>query len=327
MNIRIILFLICGLFAHFPIRAYSSIDVQNYIAKYKAAALQNEKDFGIPATIILAQGILESRAGTSVLTRVSNNHFGIKDGSKWKGRVYLAKDDEVKKSRFRCYASAAESYRDHADLLTNSSRYRSLFKINIYDYRRWAHGLKKAGYATAPDYAETLIGIIDLYKLYEINGGVKLRKGKNVITIGYKTIEKPIFEEECVLDEDEASDEQVMVAEAEKRYVVMINDVHCTVLQPGETLASISRNYDISLVKLLRYNELCSEYQVKEGSIVFLDKKKKKYEGAQDVYISKRGDTLYDISQEFGIQLHQLAKLNKMDDYDSLHEGTRVALK
>lgn len=307
--------------------AYDPAAVQSYIAQYKSIALQNEKDFGIPAPIILAQGILESGAGTSGLTRSSNNHFGIKAGPKWKGRVHLAWDDETQKSRFRCYESAAESYRDHARLLTTNSCYRSLFKINTYDYRGWAHGLKKAGYATAPHYAQALIGIIDQYKLYEINGGAKLRPGKTVTITRYVTVEKPVFEEDCTLDEDEESEEQSMIAEAATRYAVLINDIHCTVLQPGETLASISRKYDISPSQLLKYNELGSEYQVKEGDIVFLDKKKKKYDGAQDIYISKQGDTLYGVSQEFGVQLHQLAKLNNLNDYVRLQDGTRIMLK
>lgn len=323
----VIILIICVAFAHLSISAYNPAVVQAYIAQYKETALKNEKEYGIPAPIILAQGILESGAGTSGLTRSSNNHFGIKAGAKWKGRVHLAWDDETQKSRFRCYASAAESYRDHARLLTTNSCYRPLFKINIYDYRGWAHGLKKAGYATAPRYAQALIGIIDQYKLYEINGGAKLKPGKTVIITSYKTIEKPIFEEDCVLDENEESEEQTMIVEAATRYAVLINEIHCTVLQPGETLASISRKYDISPVELLKFNELGSEYQVKEGDILFLDKKKKKYNGAQDVYIAKKGDTLYDVSQEFGIQLHQLAKLNNMNDYVRLQEGTRIILK
>lgn len=319
--------IILFLFTAQIIIAYNPAEVQAYISQHKEIALKNEKEYGIPAPIILAQGILESGAGTSGLTISSNNHFGIKAGPKWKGRVHLAWDDESQKSRFRCYASAAESYQDHARLLTTNSCYRPLFKINIYDYRGWAHGLKKAGYATAPRYAQALIGIIDQYKLYEINGGAKLRPGKTVIITSYKTIEKPVFEEECILDEDEESEEQTMIAEAAIRYAVLINDIHCTVLQPGETLASISRKYDVSPAQLLKFNELGSEYQVKEGDIVFLDKKKKKYYGAQDVYFAKRGETLYDVSQEFGIQLHQLAKLNNMNDYVRLQEGTRIILK
>lgn len=309
------------------IYAFTKATVQAYISKYKEMALQNEKDYGIPASIILAQGILESDAGTSGLTLASNNHFGIKAGSKWNGRVHLAWDDESQKSRFRCYDSPIESYRDHARLLTNNSCYKSLFKINIYDYRGWAYGLKKAGYATAPHYAQALIGIIDQYKLYEINGGVKLKPGKTVTITRYITVEKPDFDKECVLEENEESEEQTMIIKAALKYAVLINNIQCTVLQPGETLGSISRKYDISPAQLLKYNELGSEYQIKEGDIIFLDKKKKKYEGSQDVYIAKEGDTLYGVSQEFGIQLHYLAKLNNMTEYVRLQEGSHIFLK
>lgn len=302
--------------------------IKAYIEQYKTTALTNEKEYGIPAPIILAQGILESGAGTSGLTRSSNNHFGIKAGRSWKGRVYLAWDDEkYNKSRFRCYNSANESFQDHARLLTTNPCYRNLFKISIYDYRGWAHGLKKAGYATAPDYAQALIGIIDQYRLYEINGGVKLKPGKTVTITRYIEVEKPVFEEECILDEDEESEEQSMIINAIKRYAVEINNVHCTVLQPGETLASISRKYDISPSDLLKYNEIISERQVKEGDIIFLNKKKKKYEGSQDIYIAKAGDTLHAVSQEFGIQLRQLAKMNNLNEYIRLDEGTRIYLK
>lgn len=156
----------------------SSSDVQSYIAKYKSIALQNEKDYGVPATITLAQGILESGAGTSSLTRNTNNHFGIKALGGWNGSVYYAWDDETCKSRFRCYKNAEDSYTDHARLLSTSRFYKHLLCISVYDYRKWAAGLKKAGYATAPNYAKALIGIIDSYKLYAINGGVKLRQAR-----------------------------------------------------------------------------------------------------------------------------------------------------
>ncbi len=307
--------------------AYSPEVVQSYISEYKSIALNNEKEYGIPAPIILAQGILESGAGTSGLVRASNNHFGIKAGPKWRGQVHQAWDDEPQKSRFRCYDSAAESYKDHARLLTTNSCYKNLFTINIYDYRGWAHGLKKAGYATAPHYAQALIGIIDRYRLYEINGGVKLKPGKTVVITRYIEVEKPVFDEEAVMDENDASEEQTMIEDAMKCFAVEINGIHCTVLQPGETLSWLSRKYDISSADLLKFNEIASESQVKEGDIVFLTKKKKKYEGPQDVYIVKAGDTLYKISQSFGIQLHQLAKLNDKNDYDLLQEGMRIYLK
>lgn len=307
--------------------AYSPEDAGNYIERYKAAALNIEKEYGIPATITLAQGILESAAGTSSLTKASNNHFCIKAGSGWSGRVHLAWDDETVKSRFRCYASADESYRDYARLLSTSRYYRALFEISIYDYRAWAHGLKKAGYATAPDYAQALIGLIDHYKLYAINGGAKLRPGKTVVITRYIDVEKPEFEAGDIIPDDEITEEEASVAEAISRYVVDINDIHCTVIQPGENLAAISRKYDIAPAELLRYNELASESQAKEGDIVFLDKKKKKYTGAQDVYIARGGESLHDVAQQFGVQLRHLAKLNGMSEYVLLDKGARLFLK
>lgn len=316
-----------GLFITITVFAYTPATVQAYIEQYKTIALQNEREYGIPAPIILAQGILESGAGTSGLTKSSNNHFGIKAGSKWKGSVHMAWDDESQKSRFRCYDSASESFRDHARLLTTNSCYRSLFKINIYDYRGWAHGLKKAGYATSPTYAQALIGLIEHYKLYAINGGAKLRPGKTVVITTYKDIVKPVFEEEDIIPDDEITEEEASVVEAINNYVVDINDIHCTIIQPGEDLASVSRKYDIAPSDLLSYNELATESQAKEGSIIFLDKKKKKYSGSQDIYIAKDGESLYDVSQFFGIQLKQLAKLNNMSEYILLDKGTRIYLK
>lgn len=309
------------------LKAYTPANVGNYIAQHKAAALSNEKDYGIPATIILAQGILESGAGTSGLTRASNNHFGIKAGKSWTGRVLPSWDDELVMSKFRCYASAAESYRDHAKLLTTNQRYKSLFNISIYDYRGWAHGLKRAGYATAPDYAEALIGIIDQYRLYEINGGVKLKPGKTVTVIRYKEVEKPIFDEACIMEEEEESEEQSIIHNSMNHYVVEINNLRCTVMQPGETFASVLRKYDVSPSDILSFNEVASERHIKEGDIIFLEKKRKKYQGYQDVHLCKSGDTLYKISQTYGIQLHSLAKLNKINDYARLEEGKKIYLK
>lgn len=307
--------------------AQSKTTVQAYIEKYKAIALQHEKEYGIPATITLAQGILESGAGTSRLTRASNNHFGIKTGNGWSGKVHRAWDDEPVKSRFRCYGSPEESFLDHARLLSTKKTYRNLFKINIYDYRGWAYGLKKAGYASSPTYAQALIGLIDHYKLYTINGGVKLRPGKTVLITTYKDVVKPTIEEDYVIPEDEITEEEAIVVDAINHYLVDINDIHCTIIKPGEDLASISRKYDISPSDLMAYNELATESQAKEGSIIFLDKKKKKYTGSQDVYIAKDGESLYDVSQLFGVQLKQLAKLNNMSEYILLEKGTSIYLK
>lgn len=328
LSARTLLMVIVLFFSSMTVCAQSSADILSYINKYKDIALDQEKQFGIPATITLAQGILESGAGRSGLTRNANNHFGIKAFGGWTGPIYQAWDDEPNKSRFRVYSSAAESFRDHSLFLKNNSRYRSLFSKSVYDYRGWAIGLQKAGYATATTYAMALIGFIDSYKLYNLNGGVKLRAGKTVVITRKATAtQKATFDASCQADDDELSEEEEAVANAVKRYVVDINDVRCTIMYPGMTLSSISMKYDIPKEKLLEYNEVASEKDIHEGDIVFIAKKKNKYTGAQDFYRVKKGDTLYGISQEFGIKYANLAKMNNKDIFSQLKEGEKIQLK
>lgn len=313
---------------HIGAFAQSASDIQEYIRLYSKAALEQERTYGIPASITLAQGILESGAGKSGLTRNTNNHFGIKALGGWNGPVYYAWDDEPNKSKFRVYASAAESFRDHSEFLKRNSRYHSLFSKSVYDYRGWAIGLQKAGYATAKNYAAALIGFIDTYKLYAVNGGVKLKAGKTVIiTHTANATSQPIFDSSCMQDESEASEEEENVEKAVRRYVVEINDIRCTILYPGMTLSSIAMKYDIPKQKLLEFNETTSEEDIKEGDIVFLDKKKSKYMGAKDFHHIKADETIYDISQEYGIKMASLMKMNKLDIFSRLKEGEKLRLK
>lgn len=324
-SIHILLLLVCTM--TMPLSAQDSSDILAYIMQYKQIALQHEKEFGIPAPITLAQGILESGAGKSSLTQRSNNHFGIKKGTGWNGPLCYAWDDDPQKSPFRVYSSAAESYRDHSIFLKNNGRYRSLFSKSVYDYRGWANGLQRAGYATSPTYAKALIGYIDSYKLYAINGGVKLRPGKTVTITKTITREELIVRKDIQMDETEESEEQESFENTIRKFVVEINGVRCTILYPGETLSSIAMKYDISKYDLLAYNETTSENDFQEGDIVFLDKKKKKYEGAQDYYRAKEGESLYAISQKFGIRLANLTKMNHKNSFSSLTDGEKIILK
>lgn len=307
-------------------RAQSASDILLYIEKYKGIALEQERRHGIPAPITLAQGILESGAGKSGLTRNSNNHFGIKALGGWSGGVYKAWDDEPQKSSFRVYASASDSFEDHSKVLL-APRYRPLFTKSIYDYRGWAIGLQKCGYATAKNYAVALIGFIDTYRLYAINGGVKLRAGKTIVIRQTANNAPPVFDDDVVMDEEEQSEEEQTVKEAVTRYVVDINDVACTILYPGTTLSSISMQYDIPKDQLLEFNEVVVEEELHEGDIVFLDKKKKKFTGPKDFYTVREGDSLYGISQQFGIKLASLAKMNRMDMSEKVHPGEKLKLK
>lgn len=307
--------------------AQTSSDIAIYISQYKQIAIEQEKAYGVPAPITLAQGILESGAGKSGLTRNANNHFGIKAYGGWTGRIYLAWDDEATKSKFRWYNSASESFRDHSLFLKNNSRYRSLFTKSVYDYRGWANGLQRAGYATSPTYAKALIGYIDTYKLYAINGGVKLRPGKTITITRTITREELVERKDLQLEETEESEEQESIENTIRKFVVEINGVRCTILYPGETLSSIAMKYDISKRDLLLFNETTSENDFQEGDIVFLSKKKKKYEGAQDFYRATEGESLYTISQRFGIRLANLTKMNHKNSFSLLSDGEKLRLK
>ena len=308
-------------------QALSTTGIQAYIKQYKSMALEQERLYGIPAPITLAQGILESCAGQSPLAKEANNHFGIKALGGWPGEVYLAWDDEPQKSRFRCYASAEDSFLDHSKLLKENSRYQSLFSYSVFDYRSWAIGLQKAGYATAKNYAKAVIGYIDAYQLYAINGGVKLKPSKTSALPQTVTIDDLTSTNQFSIDNSEATEEEMEVTRIVRKAVVAINDVRCTILYPGETLSSIAMKYNIEKDKLLEYNETGNESSIKEGDIVYLDKKKRKYNGPKDYYRVKADETLYDIAQQFGIKTKNLAKMNHKHPLETLHEGEKIRLK
>ena len=321
------LFVIVFLALFNGLSAQSPSEIRAYINKYKSLALEQEKLYGIPAPITLAQGILESSAGTSGLATKANNHFGIKALGGWSGGIYLAWDDEPTKSKFRVYKSVEESYNDHSKILKNGGRYQSLFNYSVYDYRSWANGLQRAGYATSKKYAKALIGYIDAYELYSINGGVKLKPNKKGIIAKTTKIEDLAQAEDYILDASEKTEEEEEVTRTLQKFVVEINEVRCTILYPGETLSSISMKYNIPKKKILDYNETASETDIQEGDIVFLEKKKRKYQGAQDFYYVKAGDSMFSIAQQFGIKTSSLAKMNKKDLFSPLAEGEKLQLK
>lgn len=313
-------------YSSFWVFAQSPTQIQTYIDQYKSLALEQERLYGIPAPVTLAQGIIESTAGQSELATNANNHFGIKALGNWSGEIYQAWDDEPVKSKFRVYASANESFEDHSQLIKNNSRYQSLFNFSVFDYRSWANGLQKAGYATAQNYAKALIGYIDAYQLYTINGGVKLKPGKKKVITKTVTVEE-LIENGEVLDVSQTTEEEENIMNISQKFVVAINDVQCTILYPGETLSSIAMKYNIPKHKLLEFNETKNESNFHEGDIVYLQKKKRKYHGTQDYYRVQANETLLDIAQQFGIRTASLAKMNHKDFFSELKEGEKLRLK
>ena len=265
-----------------------------YIKQYRELAVEEMKKYHIPASITLAQGLLESGAGQSTLARKSNNHFGIKCGSDWTGRT-VSHDDDARGECFRAYKHPKQSYEDHSKFLASRPRYASLFKLKITDYKGWARGLKKAGYATNPRYADQLIGIIELYDLhkYDTKGGLKWMK------------ENP-------------NPHQPYIA----------NGLLYIVVRAGDTWKSISKEFDISRKKLRKYNDLYKGYELQEGDILYLEKKKRKAAKECIVHVLRSGESMYGISQRYGIRLKNLYKLNKMDAEDPAPEvGTILRLR
>ena len=267
---------------------------EDYIKKYRELAVEEMKKYHIPASITLAQGLLESGAGQSTLARKSNNHFGIKCGSDWNGKT-VSHDDDARGECFRAYKHPKESYEDHSKFLAGRPRYASLFKLNITDYKGWARGLKKAGYATNPRYADQLIGIIEVYGLhqYDTKGGLKWMK------------ENP-------------NPHQPYIA----------NGLVYIVVRAGDSWKSISKEFDISQKKLRKYNDLYKGYALQVGDILYLEKKNKKADKEHIVHVLRAGESMYSISQKYGIRLKNLYKLNKMDEHDPAPEvGTILRLR
>ena len=267
---------------------------EDYIKKYRELAVEEMKKYHIPASITLAQGLLESGAGQSTLARKSNNHFGIKCGGDWTGKT-VSHDDDARGECFRAYKHPKESYEDHSKFLAGRPRYASLFKLNITDYKGWARGLKKAGYATNPRYADQLIGIIELYGLhqYDTKDGLKWMK------------ENP-------------NPHQPYIA----------NGLVYIVVRSGDSWKSISKEFDISQKKLRKYNDLYKGYALQVGDILYLEKKNKKADKEHIVHVLRAGESMYSISQKYGIRLKNLYKLNKMDENDPAPEvGTILRLR
>jgi len=264
----------------------------DYISRYAGMAVEQMKQYGIPASITLAQGLLESDAGRSSLATKCNNHFGIKCHSDWTGRK-IYHDDDARQECFRCYSNADESFRDHSLFLVNGSRYKSLFKLGPTDYKGWARGLKAAGYATSPTYADKLIELIERYGLdsYDSGSGVRLKPGQ----LPHQSL--------------------------------LVNGQRCVRLREGETLKDIAREYGMQLSLLRRFNEVDRKFVPPSGTNVYLERKKSRADREHRTYVVRKGDSLWSISQQFGVRMKPLANRNKLSDENPLTVGMTLLLR
>ena len=299
---------------------------EEYVEKYKAIAIAHMERYGIPASITMAQGILESDSGNSLLSNSSNNHFGIKCKKSWVGeKVYY--DDDAKGECFRAYPSVEASYQDHADFLDQSPRYDSLFTYQSDDYRSWARGLKAAGYATAPDYAERLVKIIESMKLYLLdkeNGNRIYTAAKNAAANTEAWFESNIA----------TSDEQInpnafrVTVNSHRGYgVYRTNHTFYVVAKEGDTFESVGEVFGISPKMLRKFNDVTPIDNLKKGDIIYIERKKTQWLGNMMQHKVVRDENLYSLSQSYGIRQKSLAKLNRLRAGEDFRKGDIIRLK
>ena len=281
----------------------------DYIKNYSPIAVEQQKLHRIPASIKLAQGLLESAAGRGELVRQSNNHFGIKC-SDWGGETVYA-DDDKKQECFRKYRSARESYEDHSLFLISRSRYASLFELQPTDYKAWAYGLKSAGYATDPGYANKLIKLIDDYDLHQFDLG-----------------KQPDFKRSDSKHNGEVNAWGNAGAVSLKGHPVYRNNgVKCVFAVAGDTYASIANEFELKSNKLLEYNDLNVSKDLTPGTVVYIAKKKKMASSEFRQHTVKDGENMYRIAQKYAILLQNLYDLNNMPYNEGASVGKILILR
>ena len=288
-----------------------------YVAQYKDIAIEEMKRMGVPAAISLAQGLLETENGNSDLVKSSNNHFGIKCKSTWTART-VSHDDDAPGECFRAYNTAEDSYRDHSNFLRGSTRYAFLFKLDPRDYKAWAYGLRKAGYATNPKYPEILIKNIEdnnlqQYTLEAINQVPVYDGSKYADDVENKNNDDVV----TALDKDDQND--AITGN------LVINGSKALLALKGTSLLAIASQNNINLSRLLEINDLVKDGLLEKDQYVFLEKKQK--QGDKDYYIMQDGETLYDVAQKNGVILQSLYDYNNISPSDNLYPGTKILLK
>jgi hypothetical protein len=261
------------------------------------------EQYGIPASITLAQGAFESGDGTSRLARKANNHFGIKCHD-WKGKT-IYHDDDTNNECFRKYKSVEESYKDHSEFLSTKQRYALLFKLQPDDYKGWAKGLKEAGYATNPSYAGALIKVIEEYELYKYDQQVITKTGGK--TDNKKTFSKTEY--------------------AGGRKVYYNNRVKYVIARQGETFSDLSEELDLLSWQLPKYNDMKEEVTLTEGERIYLQPKRNRAEARKQFHIVKEGETMQSISQLYAIKLDKLARRNQLNIDSALKPGDQILLR
>lgn len=323
--------LITGICALLFGAVYAHVDdkmtTAQYIETYASIAVREMDAYQIPASIKMAQGILESSSGNSPLAKEAKNHFGIKCKKDWTGETYIQDDDE-KNECFRKYETVLASYEDHSQFLKKGQRYASLFTLERNDYKGWAHGLKAAGYATNPQYAPLLIKTIEENRLYELDKPGRAPE--------FKAPEKETPQPKQTISQSSAkpprqggssgTDLPDFELRRHGNYGIRErNGVEYVLAQRGDTYEQIAKELDMMAWQLPQYNESDKSKKLNEGEIVYLQPKRRK---AQDeTYVAKKNESLWDVSQYFAVKVSRLAKLNELSEDARLKPGQTIKLR
>lgn len=289
--------------------AYASKTPQEaYINKYSVLAVQEMYRSGVPASITLAQGMLESGNGLSELALKGNNHFGIKCHNNWTGgKMYH--DDDAKGECFRKYSHAEHSYRDHSDFLRFRDRYKFLFDLDITDYKGWAHGLKKAGYATDPSYPAKLIKLIETYNLHEYDKKPSTYGKPEPVQVQVK-VAPPKSPSQMEQPQKISESQKENLHFTVSREMYSQNGVPFVYSVEGETYKSIAKTYGLFHKEILKMNDLTGDEVLRPGTVVYLQAKKKKAAKGIDMHFIDGEETLRDIAQRYAVRLSSIYKIN-----------------
>lgn len=295
----------------------SRISKLEYIEMYKEIAIAEMNLYKIPASITLAQGILESANGNSDLAKDANNHFGIKCHKGWTGKSYTM-DDDAKDECFRKYKDPFDSYRDHSQFLLTRNRYAFLFNLKLHDYKGWAKGLKKAGYATNPKYPQLLIKIIEEQQLYKYDK----RYNKDFKNQQRLKVEKEVRYRP---QDNQKDDFDAISIGATGRDVFENNGVKFIYAKKGDSFYRIAQDFNIYTWQVYKYNDLKKNDKVEEGQVLYLEAKKTKCD--KEFHTAQAGETLYSIAQFYGIKIKRLRKYNNLPKKAEIFPNQKIKLR
>ncbi|MBO7646907.1 MAG: glucosaminidase domain-containing protein [Bacteroidales bacterium] len=336
LQISIFLFCLTGYDSHAQ-GLYTEQDIYAYIDQYKSVAVHKMQQHHIPASITMAQGILESACGKSRLASEGNNHFGIKCHENWEGDTILVDDDELQEC-FRKYESAEESYNDHSLFLKNRKRYANLFELDVLDYESWAKTLKADGYATNPKYPDLLIGLIERFQLAKLDTAAMLGdsalaefivENHPVKTVSPATPEPPAYQPPAPAEKKVftalGNDYPAGNSPFTYRKVFENNKTYFVIAKKGDTYESIAGDVQVSAANIRTFNDADENTQPVENEIVYIEAKGKN--NPTKIHIVVAGETLRYISQRYGVQLQYIFKYNNLNEKSIIHPGDQILLR